>query len=123
MDVKELFIEEHGEICFPDFYDVRDGFKSIGYRFSNCCRIFPYEWKFIYDGVVFIGGPLGMTEVTTGFNGVMSSEIKGKITFEKCLEIFKRKLRDSGKTIHEVVQDCKNRNLDLETWLINSLII
>ena len=46
-----------------------------------------------------------------------------KPTAERLIKKFKEKLFNRGVSIHEVIRDFKLRNLDLELWLINTLII
>lgn len=119
----EKLICRTGELVFPDF-------KYTGhyYRYDTEMRIFHIQYEYWYDGVLFLfgnflGKGLALVEVETGAFAVSSQELPGSLSVEKAIEIFKKKLLKSGLTVHEVVRNFKNHNLDLELWLVNSLII
>lgn len=121
MDVNEILLKERGTIQFPE--PVYETSTSPLYRFTDKVKEFSYEWKYIYDGAIFVSGSFGMREITTGMPVASVYEISGQITSKKCIAIFKDKLLRDSRNIHEVIRDCKNRNLDIDLWLINSVII
>lgn len=95
----------------------------IGYSYDGRMEdIYHYEWRYIYEGVEFIGGDFGMVELSTGLHAVSSLDIKGKITASKVLAKFKEKLLQSGKPLPVIVGNAINANLDLKLWLINLII-
>lgn len=100
------------------------------YRYApNYPRVFYSRHEYWYDGRLFLIGSFEsmgafvMVEVETGAQAVTGQDFQGKPTVKMILDKFKEKLFKSGKTIHEVIQDYKSNNLDLELWLINSLTI
>lgn len=121
--VVEKFSEEKGTFTIRLTIPVYEKRKYIGYIYNGDVETLNYEWRYLYDGVEFIGGDFGMTELSTCFSAVSSSEIKGKVTVDKVIEKFKEKLAKYGGSISTVVSDTCSRNLGLDVWLINSLII
>lgn len=95
----------------------------------NYPKVFYSRYEYWYDGRLFLIGSFEsigafvMIEVETGSQAVTSQDFQRKPTVKMILDKFKEKLAKSGKTIHEVIQDFKSNNLDLELWLINSLTI
>ena len=125
MDV-EKFIEEKGVFPVRLVCPIYEKGNYVGYRYLNNednVEMHPYDWRYIYDGVEFIGGSFGMAELSTCFSAVNTVEIKGKVTANKVIAKFKEKVSKCGRSVPAVVRDTRIKNLDLETWLINSLII
>lgn len=123
--VVEKLIKRSGKYEFPQFcYE-----NKRQYRYdTNYPRVFHSEYEYWYDGrLLLIGGfsanDLVMVDVETGSQAVTQQDFQGKPTVKMLIEKFKGKVKQSGKTIHEVVRDFKSNNLDLELWLINSLTI
>lgn len=123
MDI-EKFINEKGVAQILLITTEYEKGKYIGYRYHDGnVKVQPYDWRYIYDGVEFIGGRFGMIEIATCFSAVNTAEIKGKVTADKVIAKFKEKVSRCGRSVPAVVRDTRIKNLDLETWLINSLII
>lgn len=104
--------------------------SQMKHRYApNYSRVFYSRYEYWYDGRLFLIGSFEyiddfvMVEVETGSQAVTGQDFQRKSTVKMILEKFKEKLAKSGKTIHEVIRDFKSNNLDLELWLINSLII
>lgn len=124
--VIEKLISKEGRYEFPQFiYE-----SQRKYRYApNYPKVFYSRYEYWYDGRLFLIGSFEyiadfvMVEVETGSGAVTGQDFQRKPTVKKILEKFKEKLAKSGKTIHEVIQDFKSNNLDLELWLINSLTI
>lgn len=123
--VIEKLIKKSGEYEFQQ----RRYEGQFHYRYAtDYPRVFHSRYEYWYDGRLFlIGGfyanDLAMIEVETGSHAVTQQDFQRKPTIEMILNKFKEKLAKSGKTIHEVIRDFKSNSLDLELWLINSLII
>lgn len=98
------------------------------YRYADYSRTFHSKYEYWYDGRLFLIGGFGekdlvIVERETGVLAVTSQDFQRKPTVREVIDKFKEKVRLSGVTIHEVVRKYKSNNLDLELWLINSLII
>lgn len=123
--VIEKLIKKSGEYEFRQRrYEGQRQYRYV----TDSPRVFHSRYEYWYDGRMFLIGrfdtkDLAMVEVETGVHAVIQQEFQRKPTIEMILNMFKEKLAKSGKTIHEVIRDCKSNNLDLELWLINSLII
>lgn len=125
MDV-EKFILEKGVFPVRLVCPIYEKGLYVGYRYPNDNEnvdLRPYDWRYIYDGFEFIGGSFGMTELSTCFNAVNSDEVKGKVTADKVIKKLKEKLSKCNRSLSVVIRDTRSKNLDLETWLISSLII
>ena len=64
-----------------------------------------------------------MIEVESGAFVAKKDFIDGKCTVEKLIAHFKQQLQNSGFTIHEVIRNFKLRNLNIEAWEVNFLIV
>lgn len=112
-------------------YFVRDVeyFKDNRYIYQPHGRVLNYTHRYWYDGVCFlIGGyfstkPEVMIEVESGAFVANKDFIDGKCIVEKLIAHFKQQLQNSGLTIHEVIRNFKLRNLNIEAWEVNFLIV
>ena len=91
------------------------------FRYSPTTRVFYSQYEYWYDGRKFLigkfkGEPMGLIDVETYAWAVFPGA-----SAEGLIEQFKQKVQTAGKTIHEVVREYKNRNLDLEVWEISAL--
>ena len=118
--VVEKLIKQSGEYDLPETIFLG---ASIG------PRIFYHKWIYYYDGAKFLigsfdnGKKLSIVEVTTGLTAVGFYELSGKTTTDKLISLFKEKLRASCVSIHQVIARAKGENLDIDLWLVNSLIV
>lgn len=123
--VVENLIKKKGKYEFEPFLYG----NNITYRYySGSSRVFHSEYEYWYDGRLLLIGAfyleeLAMIDAETGATAVTRQDFQRKPTVKMLIEKFKEKLERSGKTVHEVVRNFKSNNLDLELWLINSLII
>lgn len=122
--VVEKLIPKKGEYIFPAFIFI----TSKEYRYHpNQQRVFHFQYEYWYDGRLFLvghfkGEKLSLMDVETCSFAVGPAEL-AKPTAKTLIEKFKDKVQMSGKTIHEVAQNFKNLNLDLELWVVKSLIV
>lgn len=117
----EKLIKKRGNIRLHNFEGIYQGGRYLGYIHQGYDDV-TYEWEYIYDEALFVGGSFGMREVTTGAMAVFSDNVKGKVTPDKCIGEFKRKLGD--KNIHHVIENSERLNLyNLELCLESLLII
>lgn len=122
MVIEKLFLAN--EIySFPLLY-----VEGRNYRCSDSSRTFYSQYEYWYDGRLFLIGSFSSNELVmvdkeTGASAVTQQDFQRKPSVWMLIKKFKEKLEKSGKTIHEVIRDYKNCNLDLELWLVNSLII
>lgn len=120
----EKLIRKSGKKEFPLCVSVSASIENSYRVLPNTMRTFIYQYEYYFDGRVFLFGHFEgqdrhtLIESETGASAVKN---KGFSTPQLAIAEFKRLLGLSGKTIHEVIRDFKNRNVDLETWLINSL--
>lgn len=103
--------------------------KGVAYfsspKTNTECLKFYFEHKYWYEGRLFLIGHFNndsiikMIEAETGATAIFAND--GKPSNKKIIEEFKRRLKSSGKTIHEVIRDFKNNNNLNGIWLINLL--
>lgn len=102
--------------------------SKTAYRYADYPRMFYAEYEYWYEERLFligsfdVGCPI-MVDAETGAYAVQPLDFHKKPTIKMILDKFKEKVLRSSKSIHEVVQSFKSNNLDLELWLVNSLII
>lgn len=125
MVIEEL-IEKKEDYVFPQLrYE-----HSSRYRYdTENTRVFHSRYEYWCDGRKFLIGSfcqneLVMIEVETFSLAVSRGDFPdGTKDIGMIIAKFKNKLLRSGKSIHEVVRIFKSNNLDLELWLVNSLVI
>lgn len=122
--IEERLIPKEKDYQVVLFYDA---FKR--YRCADYSRVFHAKYEYWYDGAKFLIGIfegekyLTLIERETFATGACYADLNKKPTAELLIKKFKEKLSNKGVSIHEVIRDFKLRNLDLELWLINTLII
>ena len=125
MVIEEL-IEKKEDYVFPQLRYERPS----GYHYdTENTRVFHSRYEYWYDGRKFLIGcfcqsEIVMIEVETFSLAVSQRDFpNGTKDIGMIIAKFKDKLLRAGKSIHEVVRVFKSNNLDLELWLVNSLVI
>lgn len=123
--VVENLVQKEGTYEFPQFaYESKTTYRYT----TDFPRVFHSRYEYWYDGRLFLIGSFNekdliMVDAETGVFAVHSQDFQRNPTIKMLLDKFKEKIFKSGKSIHEVVRNFKSNNLDLELWLVNSLII
>lgn len=124
--VIDKLIPKKDRLEFPRFMDFHE---SKTYRQSANTRVFNVKYEYWYDERLFLIGKfeeehyLCMLEPETFSLAVASSDFLKEPTVGQVIALFRDKLKRSRLTIHEVIRNFKARNLDIELWEINSLLL
>lgn len=121
--IMEKLIEKKEKVVFPEFTSIYPYKKYSPYS----DRVFYSVAEYWYDGRMFLIGSftkqkndMSMIDKETGVFAVNRLDfVDGKPSIKKVIDLFKLKLKNSGKTIHEVVRDYKLVYFDMELWKIN----
>lgn len=127
---ERLFSIDETEIIVPA-HDRLIPIQSGMYIFNwNVTITFIASWEYYYEGAKFYIGhdllkrTLSMLEPTTMTYAVFTNEGNYRKP-QEVIEKFRQKLHmdKRGRSIHEVIRDCKKNNIETNLCLVNLLIM